>query len=119
MTKLIASASAIALFLVFALSTPSDALAQKKKGEKSEGGLNGALTAVNKADKTFSIAGKTVGVDATTIITRDGNPVTFDTLKNGEQAAVNTFTQADKLLAVSIKIGKVAAVVPAPVKKKK
>ncbi|MBM3875140.1 MAG: hypothetical protein FJ386_00250 [Verrucomicrobia bacterium] len=119
MKKLLASSSALALFLGFALSTPPDALAQKKKGEKGEGGLNGAITAVNKADKTFSIAGKTVGVDSTTIITRDGNPATFDTLKNGEQAAVSTFTQADKLLAVSIKIGKVAATIPPPVKKKK
>jgi hypothetical protein len=112
-------AAALLAAFVFCFATSMPAFAQKKQGEKGAGALTGPITNVNKADKTFAIAGRQVGVDATTIITRDGNPINFEDIKNGEQASVSTFTQADKLLAVSVKIGKVAAIVPPPTKKKK
>ncbi len=97
---------------------PLNADAAKKKGEKKDPGTAGAITAVNKDDKTITLGGKTITVDSTTVITRDGNPINLEDIKTGEQAQVSTFTQADKLTAVSIKLGKVAPVVTQPKKKK-
>ena len=79
--------------------------------------LRGKITAVDKEAKTLSIAGKTVTVDETTIITDSGKPAKFESLKVGTDATVNTFKLGEKLSAVSIKTGAVAATVAAPKKK--
>lgn len=107
---------ALAVATAFSLFT-SDASAADKKAPK-DNALHGKITAVDKEAKTITVAGKTVTVDDTTVITDSGKPAKLENLKTGTDATVSTFMLGEKLTAVSIKTGVVAATVPA-VKKKK
>jgi len=107
---------ALAAATAFSLFT-SDASAADKKAPK-DNALRGKITAVDKAAKTITVAGKTLAVDDTTVITDSGKPAKLENLKVGTDATVNTFKLGEKLTAVSIKTGFVAATV-APAKKKK
>lgn len=116
MRSLTRSLLALAVATVFSLFT-SDASAADKKTPK-DAGLYGKITAVDKDAKTVTVAGKTVTVDDTTLITDSGKPAKLENLKVGTDATVATFMLGGKLTATSIKTGVVAATVPA-VKKKK
>jgi ribosomal protein S1 len=107
----------LAAAITFSLST-SDASAADKKAPK-DNALHGKITAVDKEAKTVTVAGKILSVDDTTVITDSGKPAKLENLKVGTDATVNTFLLGEKLTAVSIKTGTVAAAAPATVKKKK
>lgn len=111
--------SLLALAFAAALSCfTSNASAAAKKGPPDTA-LHGKITAVDKEAKTLTVAGKTVTVDDTTVITNSGKPAKLEELKSGMDATVSTFLLGEKLTAVSIKTGAVAAsAVPAPKKKK-
>lgn len=117
MRTLTRSLLALAVATVFSLHT-SDATAADKKAPK-DNALHGKITAVDKEAKTITVAGKTLAVDDTTVITDSGKPAKLETLKVGSDATVSTFMLGEKLTAVSIKTGTVAAAAPAAVKKKK
>jgi Cu/Ag efflux protein CusF len=116
MRTLTRSLLALAVATAFALCS-SDASAADKKAPK-DAGLRGKITAVDKDAKTVTVAGKTVAVDDTTLITDSGKPAKLENLKIGTDATVATFMLGGKLTATSIKTGAVAATAPA-VKKKK
>ncbi len=107
----------LAVAFAFSLFT-SDSPAADKKAPK-DNALHGKITAVDKDAKTIEVAGKTVVVDDTTVITDSGKPIKLENLKTGTDATVSTFMLGEKLTAVSIKTGTVAATAtPAPKKKK-
>lgn len=108
---------ALAVATAFSLFT-SDAAAADKKAPK-DNALHGKITAVDKEAKTVTVGGKTVTVDDTTVISDSGKPAKLENLKVGTDATVSTFMLGEKLTAVSIKTGAVAATAPAAVKKKK
>ncbi len=116
MRPLTRSVLALAVAAAFTTFTP-DASAAGKKGP-ADTGLHGKITAVDKDAKTITIAGKTLQIDDTTVITNAGKRAKLEDLKPGTDATVSTFKLGEKLTAVSIKTGVVAAVAPA-VKKKK
>ena len=108
---------ALAVAAAFSLFT-ADAAAAGKKGPV-DNALKGKITAVDNEAKTITIAGKTVTVDDTTVITDAGKPVKLENLKAGTDATVSTFLLGEKLTAVSIKTGTVAAAAGAAPRKKK
>jgi len=110
--SLLALASAIALTVI-----TTDASAADKKAPK-DAGLHGKITAVDKDAKTVTVAGKTVAVDDTTLITDSGKPAKLENLKVGTDATVATFMLGGKLTATSIKTGTVAVAAPTTKKKK-
>lgn len=117
MRSLTRSLLVLAVATTFSLFT-LDASAADKKAPK-DNALHGKITAVDKDAKTITVAGKTLAVDDTTVITDSGKPAKFENLKVGTDATVSTFKLGEKLTAVSIKTGTVAATPPAAVKKKK
>lgn len=117
MRTLIRSLLALTVTLAFSVFT-SDASAADKKAPK-DNALHGKITAVDKDAKTITVAGKTLVVDDTTVITDSGKPTKLENLKPGTDATVSTFMLGEKLTAVNIKTGVVAAAAPAAVKKKK
>lgn len=116
MRSLTRSLLALAVATAFSIFTP-DASAADKKAPK-DAGLHGKITAVDKDAKTVTVAGKTVAVDDTTLITDSGKPAKLENLKIGTDATVATFMLGGKLTATSIKTGTVAAAVPTTKKKK-
>ncbi|MEN9574057.1 MAG: hypothetical protein RL514_1912 [Verrucomicrobiota bacterium] len=116
MHSLTRSLLTLAAALAFTLLTPDASAAAKKMAPDTA--LHGKITAVDKEAKTIAIAGKTLTVDETTVITDSGKPAKFDSLKIGTEATVSTFMLGEKLNAVSIKTGVVAATAAAPKKKK-
>ncbi len=116
MRTLTRSLLALAVATAFSLCS-SDASAADKKGAK-DNALHGKITAVDKDAKTITVAGKTLLVDDTTVITDSGKPTKLENLKPGTDATVSTFMLGEKLTAVNIKTGTVAATAPAAKKKK-
>jgi hypothetical protein len=97
------------LLLGVSFDAPAAQAAKGKKSMATDTGISGSIASVDKTKKTITLRGrdgdKTVTVDSTTLITRDGKPAVFEDIKTGEVAAISTFTLADKLTAVSVKIG--------------
>ncbi len=88
------------------------------KNAPKDTALRGKITAVNAEAKTITIAGRTLNVDDTTEISVSGKPGKLEDLKPGTDAAITTFKLGEKVMAVKIKTGSVAATA-APAKKKK
>ena len=116
MRSLTRSLLTLAAAIAFALLAPDASAAAKKMAPDTA--LHGKITAVDKEAKTISIAGKTLTVDETTVITDSGKPAKLENLKVGADATVSTFMLGEKLNAVSIKTGTVAATAAVPKKKK-
>ncbi|MBI5801230.1 MAG: hypothetical protein HZA92_10995 [Verrucomicrobia bacterium] len=100
-------------FSVFTLDVSSAG-----KNAPKDTGLHGKIGALDTEAKTITVGGKTVTVDATTVITDSGKPAKLESLKIGMEATVSTFMLGEKLTAVNIKAGVVAASAPAVRKKK-
>lgn len=117
MRTLTRSLLALAAALAFSILAP-DASAAAKKGPVDKPTI-GKITAVDKEAKTITVGSTVIAVDDTTIITNSGKPAKLEDLKTGTDATVSVFMLGEKLTAVNIKTGVVAATAPAAVKKKK
>ena len=84
--------------------------AAKKGPPPKDPGITAKVTAVDKAGKNFTLDGKTIAVDSGTIVQRDGKPSSFEEIKVGDQVNVTTVNLADKLTAVTVKVGAVASI---------
>lgn len=115
MRTLTRSLVALAAALAFFVST-SDTSAAAKKGPQDKP-TAGKITAVDKEAKTITVGDKVIAVDDTTVITNSGKPAKLEDLKVGTEASVSTFLLGEKVTAVSIKTGAIAAT--ATPKKKK
>jgi hypothetical protein len=118
------------LLVAFTLGTALDAAAQKKGVRATDTSIQGNIGTVDSAAKTITIKGRqgerTVIVDSTTIITKDGKVADFADIKTGAEATVSTFMAGEKLTAVTVKLGSPTAAAGAagtsdtvPKKKKK
>jgi|GEM_PF-780026 len=97
---------AVILVAVTALGTTPTVQAKPKKGAPTlDNSLKGGITAVDKEAGTITVAGKTLTIDSTTMITKDGRAAALADLAIGTQVTVTTFMQGDKLTAVTIKTG--------------
>ena len=117
MRNLTRSLLALAAAFAFIGLTP-DASAAAKKGPVDKP-VTGKITAVDKEAKTITVGDKVIAVDDTTAITNAGKPAKLEDLKVGTEASVSTFLLGEKVTAVSIKTGTVAATATAAPKKKK
>lgn len=117
MRTLTRSLLALAAAFAFIALTP-DASAAAKKGPVDKP-VTGKISAVDKEGKTITVADRMIAVDDTTIITNAGKPAKLEDLKVGTEASVSVFLLGEKVTAVSIKTGTVAATATAVPKKKK
>ncbi len=117
MRKFIFQLFTAGLFAALVCVTTVEAQAQKK-GAPKDTSIQGKITEVDRAAKTITIAGKTVIVDSTTEIFKSGRLVGLDAIPVGIEAKVSTVTLADKLTAVSIRLGVTVAAGQEPKRKK-
>ncbi len=115
MRSLTRSLLTLAAAIACSVLTPAASAAAKKMAPDTA--LHGKITAVDKEAKTITIAGKTLAVDETTVITDSGKPSKLENIKVGADATVSTFMLGEKLNAVSIKTGAVAGTATVPKKK--
>ena len=116
MRKFISQLLTAGLFAALVCGSAVEAQAQKK-GAPKDTSIQGKITAVDRTAKTINIAGKTVIVDSTTEIFKSGRLVGLDAIPVGIEAKVSTITLADKLTAVSIRLGVMAPAAQEPKRK--
>lgn len=107
MRKSINSLLSLTLLAAFAFVAPATSYAAKgKKGEPAEPALTGKISAVDKEAKTVTVDSKVITIDSTTsIISTAGQVLALDKLKVGDHVQISTVNLANKLTAVTVRVG--------------